>query len=107
MDFGKLLGYVVCTGPAGPTQIKRTGERKKFFSVFTVPIDRPHGERQTGGILMAANPKKDQEKKEQGVMEQLWLTYYNDSLYNKGVITEEQHNKMRLKILSRAKLSHT
>ena len=56
---------------------------------------------------MATTPKKDKEKKEQGVMEQLWLTYYNDSLYNKGVITEEQHNKMRLKILGRAKLSHT
>ena len=34
-------------------------------------------------------------------MEQLWLTYYNDTLFAKGLITEEQRNKMRLMIKSR------
>lgn len=42
------------------------------------------------------------EKKADAVIEQLWLTYYNDSLCAKGVITETQRNKMRAKIKSRA-----
>ena len=41
------------------------------------------------------------EQKKQAVMEQLWLTYYNDTLFAKGMITEEQHNKMRVMIKSR------
>ena len=36
-------------------------------------------------------------------MEQLWLTYYNDTLYEQGVITEDERNKMRIKIKSRAR----
>ena len=42
------------------------------------------------------------EQKKQAVMEQLWLTYYNDTLFAKGMITEEQRNKMRVMIKSRA-----
>ena len=41
------------------------------------------------------------EQKKQAVMEQLWLTYYNDTLFAKGMITEEQRNKMRVLIKSR------
>jgi len=41
------------------------------------------------------------DQKKQAVIEQLWLTYYNDTLFTKGLITEEQHNKMRLMIKSR------
>lgn len=42
------------------------------------------------------------EQKKQSVMEQLWLTYYNDTLYDKGVITEQQRNRMRVMIRARA-----
>ena len=41
------------------------------------------------------------EQKKQAVLEQLWLTYYNDTLYARGLITEEQRNKMRMKIKNR------
>ena len=41
------------------------------------------------------------EQKKQAAIEQLWLTYYNDTLFAKGLITEEQRNKMRLMIKSR------
>ena len=41
------------------------------------------------------------EQKKQAVMDQLWLTYYNDTLFAKGMITEEQRNKMRVMIKSR------
>lgn len=43
------------------------------------------------------------EQKKRSIMEQLWLDYYNDTLYEKGVITEEERNKMRIKIKSRAR----
>lgn len=41
------------------------------------------------------------EQKKQAVIEQLWLTYYNDTLFAKSLITEEQRNRMRLMIKSR------
>lgn len=41
------------------------------------------------------------EQRKQAVMEQLWLTYYNDTLFAKGMITEEQRNKMLVMIKSR------
>ena len=53
---------------------------------------------------MAENKEMKQsmnEQKKQAVIEQLWLTYYNDTLFAKGMITEDQRNKMRLMIKSR------
>lgn len=41
------------------------------------------------------------DQKRQHVIEQLWLTYYNDTLYAKGVITETERNRMRVKIKNR------
>ena len=41
------------------------------------------------------------EQKKQAVIEQLWLTYYNDTLFAKGVITEDQRNKLHVMIKSR------
>ena len=41
------------------------------------------------------------EQKKQAVIEQRWLTYYNDTLFAKGVITEDQRNKLRVMIKSR------
>ncbi len=38
------------------------------------------------------------ERQKQAVLEQLWLTYYNDTLFALGVITEDEYNKMRVKI---------
>ena len=42
------------------------------------------------------------EQKKESVLEKLWLTYYNDTLYEKGLITEQQRNKMRVMIKTRA-----
>ena len=42
------------------------------------------------------------EQKKKSVLEKLWLTYYNDTLYEQGLITEAQRNKMRVIIKSRA-----
>ena len=38
----------------------------------------------------------------QAAFEQLWLTYFNDTLYAKGLITEDQRNKLRVKIKTRS-----
>ena len=43
------------------------------------------------------------ERQKQAVLEQLWLTYYNDTLLAQGVITEDEYNKMRIKIKARRK----
>ena len=41
------------------------------------------------------------EAKKQSVLEQLWLTYYNDTLYDKGIISEDARNRMRVQIKQR------
>ncbi len=41
------------------------------------------------------------EQKKQVIIEQLWLTYFNDTLFAKGLISEEQRNKLRVKIKNR------
>lgn len=52
---------------------------------------------------MAEEKKKNMtEQKKESVLQKLWLTYYNDTLYEKGLITETQRNKMRVMIKSRA-----
>ena len=54
---------------------------------------------------MAEKAKKGDkitEQKKESVLEKLWLTYYNDTLYEQGLITEAQRNKMRVMIKSRA-----
>lgn len=43
------------------------------------------------------------QQRRRSIMEQLWLTYYNDTLYEKGVINEDERNKMRIKIKSRTR----
>ena len=35
------------------------------------------------------------------IAEQIWLHYYNDYLFGKGIITEDVRNKLRFKIDSR------
>lgn len=49
--------------------------------------------------IKSRKPLNEQEI--QTVIQQLWLTYYNDTLFAKGLITEEQRNRMRLRIKNR------
>lgn len=51
---------------------------------------------------MAEKGNEITEQKKKSVLEKLWLTYYNDTLYEQGLITEAQRNKMRVMIKSRA-----
>ena len=55
-------------------------------------------------LIMAENndnQSKPSEQTIQATIQQLWLTYYNDTLYAKGLITEDQRNRMRIKIKNR------
>jgi len=49
-----------------------------------------------------ANACHISEKKKNLIMDQLWLTYFNDSLYKNGVITENEYDKMRVIIKNRS-----
>ena len=48
------------------------------------------------------NDRYISEKKKDLIMDQLWLTYFNDSLYKNGVITKDEHNRMRVIIKNRS-----
>lgn len=50
---------------------------------------------------MAKTKKVTTEQKKESALEKLWLTYYNDTLYEKGLITESERNKMRVMIKTR------
>ena len=56
------------------------------------------------GCSMVENKRQNgmTEQQKESVLQKLWLTYYNDTLYSKGLITETERNKMRVKIKNRA-----
>ncbi len=37
----------------------------------------------------------------QDVIDRLWLQYFNDTLYAQGLISEEERNRMRIRIKAR------
>lgn len=45
--------------------------------------------------------EKMMEQKNWIIIEQLWLNYYNDTLFAKGLITEDQRNRIHLLIRNR------
>lgn len=45
--------------------------------------------------------RKMSENEKQSVIEKLWLIYFNDTLYEKGLITETERNRMANKIHTR------
>ena len=42
--------------------------------------------------------RKSNEQRRKETAAKIWLSYYNQVLYEKGVITERERNKMALKI---------
>jgi len=52
-----------------------------------------------GGLLLS--DKKSTTQQKQDLAAQLWLSYYNQVLYEKGLITEQERSRMALKINSR------
>ena len=50
---------------------------------------------------MAECTNEENEVKKRCVVEKMWLNYFNNSLLEKGLITEAQHRKMKIQINSR------
>lgn len=50
---------------------------------------------------MAACNSEENEAKRRCVVEKMWLNYFNNSLLERGLITETQHRKMKTQINSR------
>ena len=50
---------------------------------------------------MAAYANEENEAKKRCVVEKMWLNYFNNSLLEKGLITEAQYRKMKIHINSR------
>lgn len=74
---------------------------------MTIPEQTTKGgstmiERELSEIRPWEPTKPMSRKKSNAVVERLWLTYFNDSLYAQGVITETERNKMRTNIKRRA-----
>lgn len=47
---------------------------------------------------MPENKKNWTEGEKQNVIDKLWLNYFNDTLYDKGLISEDDRNRMRNRI---------
>ena len=45
--------------------------------------------------------KNENNDKTKAQYEQLWLRYFNDTLLEKGIITEDEHYKMNARIVNR------
>ena len=45
--------------------------------------------------------KEQRKSTRQQVIERLWLLYFNDTLFAKGLISEHERNRMKLRILAR------
>ena len=50
---------------------------------------------------MAEKQALSKEQKRRSVAEQLWLHYYNQTLFDKGLITESERNRMTNRINAR------
>ena len=51
--------------------------------------------------IMAEYTNEENKAKRRSVVEKMWLNYFNNSLLEKGLITETQHRKMKTQISSR------
>ena len=50
---------------------------------------------------MAQQQNLSNEQRRKSVVEKMWLNYYNNSLLEKGMITQDQHRRMQVQINSR------
>ena len=46
--------------------------------------------------------EKEKTRAQEKIIEGLWLSYYNDTLFSKGIISKRDHDRMRVLIKNRA-----
>ena len=49
-------------------------------------------------MLSTPTPHRPDKRQQQDIARELWLIYFNDSLLKAGIISREDHDKMRIKI---------
>ena len=88
----------MCNSPAHLAAIiPTTGEQKSSFPPSNFPYNgNPVNMR--GGIILTYETRSAQEQKKQLLAEQLWLHYYNQVLFDKGLISEQERNSMTVRI---------
>ena len=51
--------------------------------------------------VIVKNSKTNSEQQKQYIAEQIWLLYYNQVLFDQGIITEQERNRMTNRINNR------
>jgi len=52
-------------------------------------------------VVISVQNSSTSETAKQNVVEKMWLNYYNNILFDKGLITKEQHRRMKKYISTR------
>ncbi len=64
--------------------------------MIPIPAGNTYNKKEVDSISTQKKPSPEQAKKE--LAEQLWLSYYNQVLFEAGLITEAERNRMKNKI---------
>ncbi len=64
--------------------------------MIPIPAGNTYNKKEVDSISTQRKPAPEQAKKE--LAEQLWLSYYNQVLFEAGLITETERNRMKNKI---------
>lgn len=63
--------------------------------MIPIPAGNTYNKKEVDSISTQRKPAPEQAKKE--LAEQLWLSYYNQVLFEAGLITEAERNRMKNK----------
>ena len=88
------------TGFLGATMWVVTRFGKTFLRLYGIAKNWKNNTKRRWTAMAERNTKTMAQQKIY-IAEQIWLHYYNDYLFGKGMITEEVRNRLRFKIDSR------
>ena len=80
----------------GERAISTVAQEAKKNCMIPIPAGNTYSKKEVDSISTQRKPAPEQAKKE--LAEQLWLSYYNQVLFEAGLITEAERNRMKNKI---------
>ena len=80
----------------GERAISTVAQEAKKNCMIPIPAGNTYSKKEVDSISTQRKPSPEQAKKE--LAEQLWLSYYNQVLFEAGLITETERNRMKNKI---------
>ena len=80
----------------GERAISTVAQEAKKNCMIPIPAGNTYNKKEVDSISTQKKPSPEQAKKE--LAEQLWLSYYNQVLFEAGLITETERNRMKNKI---------